>query len=249
MPKILDSNLPSPVAREFRTTHWSVVLAAGNGGAVDSTGAFEALCRTYWYPLYAFVRRSGYAPHDAQDLTQGFFEHLVSTHALGHASPERGRFRTFLLAALKNFLANEWDHGRRLKRGGGREILSWDSLNPEERYALEPAHPAHPEAWYDRQWAQALIARVLRRLREELAGVGLEQRFEVLKDYLAGQPADSSYLTTAARLGLSEGAVKSAIFRLRRRYAEVVREEIAHTVATPDEVEAEIRHLFAACER
>ncbi len=248
MPATLESNVLGPVVREFRTTHWSVVLAAADGSAADSTAAFETLCGAYWYPLYSFIRRSGYAPHDAQDLTQGFFEHLVSTHALGPASRERGRFRTFLLASLKNFMANEWDRSRRLKRGGGREILSWDDLNPEERYALEPVHPAPPEAWYDRQWAQSLIARVLRRLRDELAGAGLELRFDVLKDYLAGPPAESSYLAAAAQLGLSEGAVKSALFRLRRRYAEFVREEIAHTVATPGDVEAEIRHLFAASE-
>ncbi len=230
-------------AQGFHTTHWSMVLEAG-GSSESSRSAMEMLCRRYWYPLYVFVRRRGYDTHEAQDLTQEFFARLLASESLKTAQPERGRFRTFLLGALKNFLANEWRDAHRLKRGGGVELLSWDELDPERRYVLEPVGSGSAESLFDRRWAQAVVSVALTRLETEMRQEGTVERFTTLKAFLQGDSADS-YATAGARLGVSEAAVKSAIFRMRRRYGELVREEIAQTVVTPAEVEAEIQHLIA----
>ena len=230
----------------FATTHWSVVLRAGDQNAPESQQALESLCRAYWYPLYAFVRRRGYSPPQAEDSTQEFFARLLSGSGLAGVSQEKGRFRTFLLAAMKHFLADEWDAATRLKRGGGREFLSWDALEPEARYSLEPESNASDEKMFDRQWALALVTEALTRLREEAKRDGTLDRFDVLKPYLVSAAVENTYAAAATKLGLSEAAVKSAIFRLRRRYGEILREAIANTVASPDEVEDEIRHLFAS---
>ena len=230
-------------AQGFHTTHWSMVLEAG-GSSESSRSAMEMLCRRYWYPLYVFVRRRGYDTHEAQDLTQEFFARLLASESLKTAQPERGRFRTFLLGALKNFLANEWRDAHRLKRGGGVELLSWDELDPERRYVLEPVGSGSAESLFDRRWAQAVVSVALTRLETEMRQEGTVERFTTLKAFLQGDSADS-YVTAGARLGVSEAAVKSAIFRMRRRYGELVREEIAQTVVTPAEVEAEIQHLIA----
>jgi RNA polymerase sigma factor (sigma-70 family) len=231
--------------REFRTTRWSAVLRAAHGTSRDSAEALETLCRTYWYPLYAFVRRSGRTPEQAEDITQEFFSRLVSGKDLAQVSPDKGRFRSFLLGALKNLLANEWRDANRIKRGGGREIVAWDHLEAEERYNLEPAGDATPEAFFDRGWAQTVVAQVLARLEAEMTQDGLADRFALLGPFLNAESA-GGYGEVPARLGLSEGAVKTAVHRMRRRYAELIREEISQTVASPDEVEAEIRHLVAA---
>ena len=228
----------------FRTTHWSVVLAASDVHSPQSEAALEKLCRTYWYPIYAYIRRQGHGPCEAQDLTQEFFCRLLGSDSLRAVEPSKGQFRSFLLAAVRHFLANEWDRVNRLKRGGGREIFSWDGLAPEERYRLEPVETTPMEQVFDRQWAQSLVAETLARLRAECAHEGSEKRFEVLKAFLSG--ADLAYATAAKELALSESAVRSAIHRLRQRYAELVRAEVANTVPRPDDVEAEIRHLFAA---
>ena len=217
--------------------------AGGSDGSART--ALETLCRNYWYPLYAFVRRRGYDTHQAQDLTQEFFTRLLASESLKTAQPERGRFRTFLLGALKNFLANDWRDAHRLKRGGGAEFLSWDELDPERRYALEPADRASAESLFDRRWAQAVVSGALARLEAELRREGTAERFVALKVFLQGDGEADSYASAAARLGLSEAATKSAIFRMRRRYGELIREEIAQTVATPAEVEAEIQYLIA----
>ena len=230
-------------AQGFHTTHWSMVLEAG-GSSESSRSAMEMLCRRYWYPLYVFVRRRGYDTHEAQDLTQELFARLLASESLKTAQPERGRFRTFLLGALKNFLANEWRDAHRLKRGGGVELLSWDELDPERRYVLEPVGSGSAESLFDRRWAQAVVSVALTRLETEMRQEGTVERFTTLKAFLQGDSADS-YATAGARLGVSEAAVKSAIFRMRRRYGELVREEIAQTVVTPAEVEAEIQHLIA----
>lgn len=231
-------------AQGFHTTHWSVVLEAGGGGESART-ALETLCRGYWYPLYVFVRRRGHGEAEAQDLTQEFFSRLLASESLRTAQPERGKFRTFLLGALKNFLANDWRDTHRLKRGGGVEFLSWDELDPERRYALEPADGAPAESLYDRRWAQMVVSGALVRLEAEMRREGTAERFAALKVFLQGDGGTDSYASAAARLGLSEAATKSAIFRMRRRYGELIREEIAQTVATPAEVEAEIQHLIA----
>jgi len=201
----------------------------------------EKLCRTYWYPIYAYIRRQGHGPCEAQDLTQEFFCRLLGSDSLRAVEPSKGQFRSFLLAAARHFLANEWDRANRLKRGGGK-VFSWDGLDPEERYLHEPAEAAPMEQTFDRQWAQSLVAETLARLRAECAHEGSERRFEVLKGYLSG--GELAYATAAKELAVSESAVRSAIHRLRQRYAQLFRAEVANTVPRPEDVEPEIRHLF-----
>jgi len=232
--------------REFRTTNWDQIRAAGTSGAIGMS-ALEAVCRNYWFPLYAFVRRQGYDPSRAEDLTQGFFESLLSSGGIEQASPDRGRFRTFLMASLKNYLANEWDRDHRQKRGGGREFIWWDGLEPEERFAMEPILDAHSEKVFDRQWAEALIANVMKRLRNEVEfDDHAATRFDRLKVFLIQPDAAPPYSEIGAELHLGENAVKSAIFRLRRRFAVLIRDEISKTVRQPVEVEEELRYLLAA---
>ncbi len=227
---------------QFRTTHWSVVLDAGH--APERGKALETLCRSYWYPLYAFVRRRGYNPYEAQDLTQEFFMQLLDGAGLESVYPEKGRFRTFLLAAMKNFLAKQWRNSRRLKRGGAYQLLSWEELEPEERYAHEPETGTSPEEGFDRHWARTLATKALETLRSEQEREGNGPRFEALKAYLQTDGGQSGYAETARRLGFSEAAVKSAIHPLRRPYAEIIRSEIGETVESPSEIEAEIRTLI-----
>jgi RNA polymerase sigma factor (sigma-70 family) len=204
------------------------------------------LCRAYWYPLYAYVRRQGWSAHEAQDLTQAFFAYLLEKKAFGKAEPGKGKFRSFLLASLNNFLNNERDRMQRLKRGGGKEIFSLDVEPGEERYLAEPAHEESPEVIFERQWAQMVIEQVVARLKEEFVTAGQGRRYEVLKDFLTGDPADVSYDDAAGRLGISVAAVTSAIHRLRLRFRELFRHEIANTVDHPDGVEEEIRYLLNA---
>ena len=230
-------------ARDFHTTHWSIVVSARG----DSSGAHESLaklCQTYWYPLYAFVRRQGMSEHDAQDLTQEFFARLLEKGWLGGVERERGKFRSWLLASMKHFLANEWDRANRLKRGGGQKVLSLDAQTAEARYALEPADQMSAERIFERRWALTLLEQVLERLRREFAAAGKGTLFDELKAALTGGKLD--YSEIAARLNLNEGAVRVAVHRLRLRYRDLVRAEIAETVATEDEVDAEVQHLFAA---
>jgi RNA polymerase sigma-70 factor (ECF subfamily) len=236
---------PEPPARDFRTTHWSLVLAAGVGSP-SGQSALDTLCRRYWYPLYAYARRRGLGPEEAEDLTQDFFARLLGADGFAGVSPEKGRFRTFLLTSCQHFLANERDRAGRQKRGGGRSLVALDALEPEARYQIEPATSAPPEVLFDRQWARTLVAGVMELLQADSAREGNAERFTVLKVFLASEPAEDSYATLADRLGLSVPAVKSAIHRLRRRYGELLRREIADTVASPAEVDGEIRHLFAA---
>lgn len=232
----------APGAREFHTTRWSLVLAAQQGGdATRVHRAMSALCQDYWYPLYAFVRRRGHPPHDAQDLTQAFFLSLLETHAA--ADPARGKFRSYLLGALKNFLANDWHRAQTQKRGGGQRLVEWDALDAEARYALEPFEQSDAETLYDCRWAMELLARAVEKLRAEFAAKGEAETFEVLKSTLSGAGPDRGQI--AQQLGMSEGALKVAIHRLRQSYREVLRAEIAETVDSPEEVDAEMRHLVA----
>lgn len=241
-----DSENPrTPPAREFTTTHWSVVLAANEGGSGRAQAALSQLCRTYWYPLYAFVRRKGHGPHDAQDLTQGFFAQLLEKNYVAQADRERGRFRTFLLTALTHFLSDEWDRSQRLKRGGGQEIISLDAASAEERYRLEPADPLDAAKLFERRWVTVLFDRVLERLEEEFRDSGKGGLFDRLKGSLLAEETAPGYAQIAAELGHSEAAVKQTVHRMRRRYRELFREEIAQTVAGPDEVDAELRHIFS----
>ncbi len=234
-----------PGGERFATTHWSVVLQACHTPSPRSRAALETLCRAYWYPLYAFIRRQGHGPNEAQDLTQEFFAHLLESESFSRADPRKGRFRSFLLGALKHFLVNEWHHNHRLKRGGGCVVFSLDEIDPETRFAAEPADELTPEIAYERRWAEAVLAQVLVRLRGEFAAGGQASRFEALKVFLQAGQEPASYAEVAQQLRLSEAAVKSAIYRLRQRYGELIRAEITHTVASPAEVEDELRHLLA----
>jgi RNA polymerase sigma factor (sigma-70 family) len=229
----------------FCTTQWSLVLQAGGAGE-KSTAALEQLCRAYWPPLFTYVRRQGHDPHTAQDLTQEFFARLLQGNRLAAADPERGRFRSFLLASLKNFLINEWQRGQRQKRGGGAVFFSLAEADDEDRHGLDLQDHATPERLFERRWAETLIARVNARLRREYEAAGWGARFEALKVYLLDDFDPPSYAETAAKLGLTEAALKSAIYKLRQRYGLVFRAEIAGTIANADEVEEEIEHLFQA---
>ncbi len=227
----------------FLTTRWSVVLAAKSEPSPSADAALETLCRAYWYPLYAFVRRSGRGPHDAQDLTQEFFARLLAKEWLQAAAQERGRFRTFLLVALKRFLANEWHHATAQKRGGGAELLPLDTVDAEQRYAGEPVLTA--DEVFDRRWAMTLLDQTLERLSGEFTSSGKQSKFKVLKDWLTAGRGEIPYAEIAGQLGASEGAARGAVHRLRKRFRELFRENIAQTVADPDGVEDEMRHLAA----
>ena len=202
------------------------------------------LCRIYWYPLYAYIRRRGHDNHAAEDLTQEFFARLLAHDFLASVDRRKGKFRAFLLACVKHFLADQWDHVQAQKRGGGQRVISLDGLDAEARYRLEPADELTPEKLFEKQWALAVLERVLARLEGESAAGGKASLFAVLKETLSGsRPGD--YAEFAVRLGMSEGAVKVAVHRLRHRYRELVREEIADTVACPEEIEGEIRYLLS----
>jgi RNA polymerase sigma-70 factor (ECF subfamily) len=232
-------------AHRFPATHWSVVTQAG--GPTKAAGveaALARLCQTYWYPLYAFVRRHGFGPEEAQDLTQGFFADLLARHALAQADPARGLFRSFLLASLRHFLAKERARAAAQKRGGGRAVISLDTTQAETRFRLEAADDASPDMLFERNWALALLEHVLARLRAEQDAAGKGEQFEQMRDCLMGDPAAPRYAELAAKLGASADAVKMSVCRLRRRYGELLRDELACTVNGPAEVEAEIRHLF-----
>jgi RNA polymerase sigma-70 factor (ECF subfamily) len=235
---------PPPGAARFATTRWSVVLAAGHKSSPDSRRALESLCRAYWYPLYGYARRRVATVEEAQDLTQAFFTELLEKDYLLAATPERGRFRSFLLTAFKHFLAKEWEKARAQKRGGGRASLPLDFEGAERRYGTEPCAGLTAEQLYERQWAVSLLHQILDRLRDEAVQGDKGELFDVLKDFLIGEHADTTYAEAAARLELSEAAARMAAARMRRRYRELLREEIAQTVAGADEVEDEIRRLF-----
>jgi RNA polymerase sigma-70 factor (ECF subfamily) len=234
-------------AANFTPTHWSVVLAAaGRADSTDARDALERLCRNYWLPIYAFVRRQGHNPHDAQDLTQEFFARLLEKNYLARADRDKGRFRSFLLASVKHFLANEWDKARAQKRGGGRLLISIDAAAAETSFGREPADLLSADKIFERRWALALLEQVLRRLREEYTRDGKEKQFEQLKGTLTEASRLLPYAEIAARLATSEGAVKVAVHRLRQRYRELLRAEISDTVADAREIDDEIRNLFAA---
>jgi len=239
-----DPTAPGP--REFTTTHWSLVAAAKSDEASRTRAriALESLCRAYWYPLYAFVRYRGYSSEDAQDLTQPFFVRIIETGGFASADPEQGRFRSYLLGAMKHFLTNEWHRARTQKRGGNVTFLDLDALDPEARYTLEPAQSADPEAGFDRDWARESVACAMEKLRMESETRGKGELFDALKGSLIGE--EPARCETAARLGMTEGALKVAVHRLRQRYRDILRAVIAETVNDPSDVDAEMRHLMAA---
>jgi RNA polymerase sigma-70 factor (ECF subfamily) len=230
----------------FATTHWSVVLAAVESESSNAKHALATLCETYWYPLYAYLRRRGHCAEDAQDSIQAFFVQLLEKGSLRVVDRDRGKFRSFLLASLKHFVANERRRGRARKRGGGQIPISLDFPSEERRYGLGPTDELTPEKIYERRWALALLEKVAFRLRQEYDRRGKLRLFDELKALLAGEDSTTSYREIAARLGITEGAVKVAVHRLRRSYGELLREEVLQTVKEPDDVEEEIQALFDA---
>jgi RNA polymerase sigma factor (sigma-70 family) len=230
-------------AQWFVTTHWSVVLAAQDGGSPEASAALNDLCRAYWPPLYSYIRRRGHDVAEAEDLTQEFFARLLERDYLARLDHRRGKFRSFLLAYLKHFLSEQREKARAQKRGGGIKLLSLDASTGEEGYCAEPADQLTPEQIFERCWVQTLLQRALDRLAGEYVNSGKTALFEALKDFQPRQPGSLSYAQIAADLGTSEAAIKSAMQRLRQRHRELLREEIAQTVSSANEVEEEIRHM------
>jgi RNA polymerase sigma-70 factor (ECF subfamily) len=232
----------------FAATRWSVVLVAGRRSSPDSRQALQALCEAYWYPLYAYVRRRVVDVNDAHDLTQAFFAELLAKNYVGSARADRGRFRAFLLTSLKHFLAKEWDKTKAKKRGGGQVPISLDFASADSQCRLEPACSLTPEQVFDREWAVALLGRIVQRLEQESIQSDKHEQFEQLKVFLIGEHSGTTYSEVAETLGTTEAAAKMAAHRLRRRYRELLRAEIAETVSSPEEVDDEIHKLFATLE-
>jgi DNA-directed RNA polymerase specialized sigma24 family protein len=231
----------------FTTTHWSVVLAAQDRSpAADE--ALEKLCRTYWRPIFAFLRRQGLRPDEAEDITQGFFAELLERRSLDAVRKEKGRLRSFLLGGLKYFLANEERRAMAVKRGKGQRPIPLDELRAGERIEIEPADPITAEVIYERRWALTVLERVLGRLKDEYHAAGNAALFDSLKELLPDEPGSPSQAEIATRLGMTENAVRQALYRFRQRYQSLLREEIANTVATPGDIEDELRHLIAVLE-
>jgi RNA polymerase sigma-70 factor (ECF subfamily) len=234
-----DSPAPRGV---FATTHWSVIVRARDSQSPAALSAMERLCQTYWYPLYVFVRRKGHNHEDASDLTQAYFARFLEKTYLKSVDANLGKFRTFLLTSMGNFLANEWDRSRAQKRGGGQRMISIDEAMANDRYQLEPVEQTTPETLFERRWAETVVGVVLDRLAVETEA----ERFEVLKGFLLEDKGAVSYDEAASRLGMSVAAITSAIHRLRARFSALLVEEVSNTVSTPDAVEPELRHLLAA---
>jgi RNA polymerase sigma-70 factor (ECF subfamily) len=241
----LDPPLPlDPGGRVFVTTHWSVVLSAREKDSPDSEAARERLCRTYWPPLYHYLRREGHSPHDAQDLTQEFLSRFLHRDGLDSLKDQRGKFRSFLLTFLKHFLSDQRDRANAQKRGGGQPFISLDACETEEREAVSPVDGLTADQLYDRRWARAVMAEAIKRLEAEYAARGKSALFAQLKDLQPGERGEKNYADIAALLGTTEQAIKNARHAFNRRYAELIREEIAQTVDDPAEVEAEVQHLL-----
>ena len=238
-----DSYAPRGDAR-FATTHWSMVLEAKDHHSPGADAALEALCRAYWYPLYAYARRSGISPDESKDLTQQFFQQLLEKQFLDSVDPSKGKFRSFLLVTFKNLIKSEWRRAHAQKRGGGQVILSIDEQDPEGRYTCEPQDDTTPDQLYERQWAQTLVGRAIGRLKTEWENQG--KPFDKLKVYLLGQKGTVAFADMAVGLGTTENALKASLHRMRRRYGEIFRAEVALTVNDPSEVDEEVRYLLGA---
>jgi RNA polymerase sigma-70 factor (ECF subfamily) len=236
------SEFPVQPVGIFATTHWSVVVRAGDSASPEAASAMERLCRTYWYPLYVFVRRKGNSHDDANDLTQAFFARFLEKRYLRSVDSNLGKFRTFLLTSMAHFLVNEWEKSQTQKRGGGARVLSLDDRDADQRYQLEAVDNATPETLFERRWAQTVLSVVLDRLATETE----EKRFEILKGFLLEDKGAVSYDAAAEQLGMSVAGITSAIHRMRARFRALFFEEVANTVEKPEEVEQEIRHLLAA---
>jgi RNA polymerase sigma-70 factor (ECF subfamily) len=232
--------------RSFRTTLWGVVLEAGKGGSERSSTALERLCQAYWYPLYVFVRRQGHGPEDAQDLVQEFFARVLDRNYFRAADPEKGRFRFFLIAAMRHFLAKEWDRAHCQKRGGGSQFLPFEDENPETRYLAEAPHHLSAEKAYARRWALTLLDQTLEKLKAEYSAAGRAELFSELVVFLNGEQSPGASAEICQRLGMREGTLRVTVHRLRQRYRELLRLEISRTVENPADIDDEIRHLFDA---
>ena len=230
----------------FFSTHWSLVLAAGEVSSPQGQAALEQLCRTYWYPLYAYLRRRGNDPSAAEDLTQGFFAQLLERNDLARLTRQGGHFRSFLLTALNHFLTNQYESAKALKRGGGQIILSLDDTEAEDRYRREPAHSESPDRLYERQWALALMETAMQQLAEEQTGAGKVELFALLRPFLSQEPGPGTYAEIGQRLGVATGTLAVQVHRLRERYRQLIRCAVAQTVASPLEIDEEMRHLLAA---
>jgi RNA polymerase sigma-70 factor (ECF subfamily) len=230
----------------FATTHWSVVLAAGQRDSPHAADALEKLCRAYWFPLYAYVRRRGYDVPDAQDLTQAFFTRLIERNFISDLKPAGAKFRSFLLTALKNFLTHEWEKARAAKRGGGAVPIPLDEVDAESRYAHEPSDTATPDALFERRWAETVLDNALERLRQEQIAAGKQRLFDGLANCLTGAEHSQPHAELARQLGMTEAAIKMAVHRLRKRYAAFLRQEVAQTVSSPAEIDEELRCLLLA---
>jgi RNA polymerase sigma-70 factor (ECF subfamily) len=228
----------------FHTTHWSVVLAARDREDPAAREALARLCSAYWYPLYCFVRCRGFAPHDAEDLTQEFFYHFLDRNSLSNVSPARGKFRSFLLTCLKNFLANAWEREHAQRRGGGQSLISLDGTEAETRFSLEPAESVTPEALYEKRWALTVLDRTMQALQQDYAKKKQSDLFDELRGFLPGGRGGESRAESAARRGVSVGAIDVAVHRLRKRFGELLRQEIAQTVSSESEVDEEIKYLI-----
>jgi RNA polymerase sigma-70 factor (ECF subfamily) len=233
----------------FDTTHWSLVLAAGQKARPESRDAIATLCEVYWYPIYAFLRRRGRNAEEAGDLTQSFFARLLDKELLGRADPARGRFRSYLLKSLQNFVSNEDEQARALKRGGGDLPIALDVENAEGRYRLEPSHEITPECLFERRWALALLDRILVRLRQQSVHGKDGREFDRLKVFLGGALPDDSYAAAGGELGMTEANVKVMVHRMRASYRQLLREEIGRTVESPAQIDDELKHLFQAVGR
>jgi RNA polymerase sigma-70 factor (ECF subfamily) len=239
---------PSETPRVFPHTRWSVVMAAKRTPSPESAAALEIICQAYWYPLYAYVRRCGQTPHDAQDLTQEFFCRLLEKRWLDSADREKGRLRSFLIVALKKFMSNEWDRVSAQRRGGGRAQAQFDTAFAESRFAAD-SHSLAPDETFDRQWALTLIRLTTNRLRREFTAAGKPDDYDALKTCLLAERGAIDYATVAKQLGVNEGAARVAVHRLRKRFREIYREEISQTLAEGADLDAELRHLGAALAR
>lgn len=241
-----DSGFPAPRAGRFATTRWSLVVAAGRKTSARSTEALASLCEMYWYPVYAFIRRQGYHADEGADLTQEFFARVLEKNYFHDADPARGRFRAFLCASIRHFLSNERDRARTLKRGGNQPPMSLDVETAEGKYQIEPRDDMTPEKLFDRHWALILLERVLARLRDEQVSAGKGDLFDRLKGFLTGDSTGVPYSDVARAVGMTEGAVKVAVHRLRRHFRELLIQEIAETVSDPADIDAEIEYLRKA---
>jgi RNA polymerase sigma factor (sigma-70 family) len=240
-----DSNSTPGPSEVFATTHWSVVLESRETESAASRAALEELCRNYWRPIYTYIRRRGYASHQAEDLTQAFFSHFLERKLLSVVDRERGRFRTFVLHACEYFLAKEWRNANRLKRGGGQQILSLNVSAVEDCYQHEPTDQMTPERLYERQWVLSLLELALERLRQEWIAAGKSTLFDTLQPFLSGERKSMTCAQAALDLGMSEGAVRTAVHRLRQQYAQILRAEVGQTLSRQDDLEEELRHLIS----